>query len=574
MFPTALPGLVFLFAAVSAQQFGFTLPLTRGPGRIPRLGQAVNNIPLTNSQQYTYIVQAAIGQQIFQFVLDTGSSDLWVVSSQCSNQDCRTVPRFSPSLSTTLSQTGLLFELDYLVGKVHGEIAFDTVALGPYQVQSQIFATVDETANLGLASTATSGILGFCFPDTAAIPATTGATLLQNLMSFFDDPARRFFAFHLSRNSGSGSNDPNASFSLGSLDPAFAPDPNFIAMSPVLRTGTAYDYWKLPLLRFTFNGQPFTLSASRVPGALTAIVVLDSGTTLILGPTADVDALYALFGPAARNDPSAGYQIRCTYAALLGVVLGDPPREYLLHPADVSWAEGAAGGWCTGGIQPNDNVNAADWLFGDVFLRNVYAVHYTDPPVIGLVPLTEAGPALDEFRNERGPDVDDGGADADADDADTVADDGWDTSTGYVKRWEHIASGAGARVFGAVAGGIGFVVGGPPLCKWLSLSSAPPTSPASRLFLHVLPLYITLPPITVTHIKHAISDPRFFDPVWMVAVAPTSPSWTRLHKHKHKPPESDKTRLLLELSPRPGCSVSEVAAPHASLKGRPHCIKA
>ncbi|KAJ6606526.1 aspartic peptidase domain-containing protein, partial [Mycena vulgaris] len=464
MFPltAVLPGLALLFSAVAVahQQLGFALPLTRVPGRNPRLGQALNNIPLTNSQQYTYIVRATIGLQIFDFVLDTGSSDLWVVSTDCNDVDCKAVPRYSPWLSDTLTQTGLLFELDYLVGKVHGQIAFDTVTLGPYQVASQIFATVDQTADLGLASTATSGILGLCFPDTAAIPATAGTTLLENLLSSFDAP-HRFFAFHLGRNSGS--NDPNASFTLGTLDSALAPDPTLIALSPVVPAGSTYDYWKLPVLRFTFNGKTFTLSDSRVPGAATPIAVLDSGTTLILGPSADVDALYVLFGPAARNDPSAGYQIRCTHAALLGVVLGDPAQEYILHPADLTWAEGAAGGWCMGGVQPNDNVNAGDWLFGDVFLRNVYAVHYTDPPVIGLLPLTDPVAALAEFRTERGPDVDGGGDDdADAD----VGPDGWNTATGYVKRWEHPADGAGMRVFGAVAGGIGFVVGGVGAVGW------------------------------------------------------------------------------------------------------------
>ncbi|KAJ7470303.1 aspartic peptidase domain-containing protein [Mycena latifolia] len=462
---SAVPGLVFLFAAAASaqQQQGFTLPLSRVPGRVPRLGQALDNIPLTNSQQYTYIINASISDQPFNFVFDTGSSDFWVVSNDCNDPDCRAVPRYSPWLSDTLTQTGLLFELDYLVGKVHGQIAFDTVAVGPYQVESQVFATVDQTAELGLASTATSGILGFCFPDTAAIPATAGATVLQNLMSSFE-PSRRLFAFHLARSSGS--DDPSASFTLGDLDPAFAPNASFLALSPVVRTGTAYDYWKLPVLHFTLNGQPFELSASRVPGADTPIAVLDSGTTLILGPSADVDALYALLGPAARNDPSAGYQILCTHAVLLGVVLGDPPREYLLHPADISWAEGAAGGWCTGGVQPNDNVNAGDWLFGDVFLRNVYAAHYTDPPMIGLLNLTDRGAALAEFRKERGLDVAGGGADAGVDGADADADDGWDTTTGYVKRWVHPADGAGARVFGAIAGGIGFVLGGVGAVGW------------------------------------------------------------------------------------------------------------
>ncbi|KAJ7168223.1 acid protease [Mycena crocata] len=460
-----------LAVACSAQQAGFSLPLFRVP---IRLGQAQNNIPLINSQQYTYIVRAIVGGQVFSFVMDTGSSDLWVVSDNCSDEDCQAVSRFSPSRSDTLVQTGMPFRLDYLMGSVHGQMVFDTVRMGPYEVESQIFAMVSRTADIGLASTDTSGILGLCFPASAAIPATAGATFLENIMSLFDPP-QRFFAFHLPRMPGS--TDPNASFTMGSLDPDLAPEPDRIAYSPVVRTGRVYDYWKIPILRLTLNGVAFPLSVSRVPSADTPIAVLDSGTTLLLGPSADVAALYALLGSAARpappslaprsdNDPVT-YQILCTHAALLGLVLGNPPHEYPIHPSDFAWAEGADGGWCTGGVQANDGVNGGDWLLGDIFLRNVYAVHHTNPPCVGLLNLIDPETAVAQFRSERGPDVDDNSG-GNSDDADVAGKDGdgWDTATGYVKRWEHSTGGAAGIGFGAIAGGIGFVVGGAGAVSW------------------------------------------------------------------------------------------------------------
>ncbi|KAJ7445723.1 acid protease [Mycena galericulata] len=388
------------------QQAGFSLPLNRVPAStspgVLRLGQTVNNIVVSSSRQYAYTVNACFGTQCFDFCLDTGSADLWVVSTSCHDQDCTAVPQYSPWISPELTQTGDPFVLDYLMGGVRGQIASDTVQMGPYQVESQIFALVDQTAQLGLASTGTSGIMGLCLPATAAIPANIGATLLQNLMSPFDPP-QRFFAFHLGRNSGSS--DPNASLTMGALDTRFAPDPTFLALSSVLRTGEKYDYWKIPILGMTVNGAPFQVSSSRVPGAATPIAVLDSGTTLCLGPSADVQALYDLLGSAAQYSSTTGYQVRCTYPVLLSVVLGDPPREYPLHPADIAWAEGVDGEWCTGGIQPNDGVNAGDWLLGDCFLRNVYVVHYTDPPAIGLVNLTDPAAARAEFVSMRGPDT-------------------------------------------------------------------------------------------------------------------------------------------------------------------------
>ncbi|KAJ7043218.1 aspartic peptidase domain-containing protein, partial [Mycena alexandri] len=415
----------------------------------------------------TYVVQAVFdNDQPFNFVLDTGSSDLWVVSADCDSQDCQAVPRFSPWLSNNFNKTSRRFLLQYLTGSVSGEMCYDTVSLGPYSIANQAFATVEKTVDLGLASTGTSGILGLCFSASAAIPTTVGPTFLENLMSAFT-PDKSFFAFHLGRMSGS--NDPNASFTIGSLDPKFAPDPTLIAFSPVVRN-QVFDYWKIPFERMTVNGVPFILSDSRVVGATAPIAVLDTGTTLILGPTADVAAFYTLLGSCARFDAaSSTYLVRCTCAVLVSFVLGTPAREFFLHPADIAWEEGAQGGWCTGGIQANDGVNSGDWLLGDCFLRNVYCVHHysEDAPMVGLLNMTDPVAAMDEFRAKRGPDVDGEAKDnSDGSLLPLLADDGWDTATGYVKRWEHHPSGAAARIFGAVAGGIGFVVGGVGAISW------------------------------------------------------------------------------------------------------------
>ncbi|KAJ7349229.1 aspartic peptidase domain-containing protein [Mycena albidolilacea] len=336
--------------------------------------------------------------------------------------------------------------------------------MGPWLVKGQSFAMVDRTVDLGLSSTSTSGILGFCFPSVAAIPTNVGQTLLASLMSLFPPPLQ-CFAFWLSRDANRA-----GSLTIGTLDFTLVPNPALIANFSVVRTGHEFDYWKLPLLHLTIDDQLFTLSSSRIPGAANPIAVLDTGTTLILGPFADVKALYATLGSAARYDSDIGYQVLCKHAVIIGFVFGFPAREFRLHPADIAWAEGGTEDeWCTGGIQANDNVNSGDWLLGDCFLRNVYAIHCYSPPSIGLLSMTTFPEALEEFRAERGDDGEDGGdGDDDSDLVSAVVDgsDRWATATGYVKRWEQPPSGTAARVFGTVAGGFGFVVGGIGAASW------------------------------------------------------------------------------------------------------------
>lgn len=215
-------------------------------------------------------------------------------------------------------------------------------------------ALANETTGLGLGNTGNSGILGLSFPVEAAIPDTSGTTLLENLLSPFDE-SDRYFAIKLGR----GNADADSSFTLGELDPAYAnstAELTYTAVYPV--APDVYDYWKIPLLSLTINSTSFALSRSRVHGSSSPIAVFDTGTTLILGPSDDVDRLWQSVGGARKTD--SGWQVRCDRAVVIGLVLGEASNthEYIIDPADISWLDGGReGDWCLGGVQANDNVS-------------------------------------------------------------------------------------------------------------------------------------------------------------------------------------------------------------------------
>lgn len=215
-------------------------------------------------------------------------------------------------------------------------------------------ALANETTGLGLSNTGNSGILGLSFPVEAAIPDTSGTTLLENLLSPFDD-SDRYFAIKLGR----GNADVDSSFTLGELDPAYAnstAELTYTAVYPV--ASDVYDYWKIPLQSLTINSTSFSLSRSRVHGSSSPIAVFDTGTTLILGPSDDVDRLWQSVGGARKTEN--GWQVRCDRAVVIGLVLGEASNthEYFVDPADLSWLDGGReGDWCLGGVQANDNVS-------------------------------------------------------------------------------------------------------------------------------------------------------------------------------------------------------------------------
>ncbi|KAH9901270.1 acid protease [Cubamyces lactineus] len=380
--------------------------------RVPRLRSSSRqnldvhtDLSLDTSNQFAYLVHVGIGGQDFAVLLDTGSSDLWVVSSDCTADDCAGVRKYRDT--PTYNSSNVVFELNYLMGNVSGTVGSETVTLGEIEVSSQIFAVANQTNGLGLHGTGNSGILGLSFPAEASIPSTAGRTVVENLLSAFNDSSRRFFAIKLGRDEAS------SSFTIGQLDPAYANSTGDLTYNPVYASGgSLYDYWKLPLQSLTVNGTSFSLSKSRVDGAPAPIAVLDTGTTLVLGPTQDVARFWESVGGARQT--TRGWEVPCNRAVVIGVVLGegDTQKEYTVDPADISWKEGSVDdGWCLGGVQGNDGVFSADWLLGDTFLRNVYVTHHaatdSQPPRIGLRGLTDPTIALAAFTDDRG--VDPGG---------------------------------------------------------------------------------------------------------------------------------------------------------------------
>ncbi|KAI0361969.1 acid protease [Trametes cingulata] len=376
------------------------VPRLQSPSR--RLTGSSMDLSLETSNQFAYLVHVAIGGQDFMVLLDTGSSDLWVVSSDCTTEDCAGVRKYSRTPS--LSPSDIPFHLNYLMGNVSGTVGSETVTLGDFEVSSQVLALANMTDGLGLHGTGNSGIMGLSFPAEASIPDTTGRTVVENLFSAFNDTSRRFFAFKLGRDQTS------SSFTLGELDPTYANTTDDLTYNSVFSSGgSIYDYWKLPLHSLTVNGTSFSLSKSRVEHASTPIAVLDTGTTLILGPSQDVTRFWQSVGGAKQT--ARGWEVPCNRAVVVNMVLGegDTQREYTVDPADISWKEGSVDEeWCLGGIQSNDGVFSADWLLGDTFLRNVYVTHHvatdSQPPKIGLRGLTDPAVALAAFIDDRGAD--------------------------------------------------------------------------------------------------------------------------------------------------------------------------
>jgi cathepsin D len=74
----------------------------------------------------------------YNVILDTGSADLWVAASTCT-QGCNGLQTFDSSSSSTFSTASSPFTVTYGSGKASGSLATDVVQMAGFEVSKQVF---------------------------------------------------------------------------------------------------------------------------------------------------------------------------------------------------------------------------------------------------------------------------------------------------------------------------------------------------------------------------------------------------------------------------------------------------
>ncbi|KAG8221443.1 aspartic peptidase domain-containing protein [Butyriboletus roseoflavus] len=113
----------------------------------------------------TYNVQIQVGETHIPVVLDTGSSDLWVLSTSCQETCSSTkVPLYPLSSFRPAHLDAKLLYGDSNTGTyAQGPIGSDSVSLAGLNLQSQYFSAINFT-NTSVVQTGSGGILGLGFP--------------------------------------------------------------------------------------------------------------------------------------------------------------------------------------------------------------------------------------------------------------------------------------------------------------------------------------------------------------------------------------------------------------------------
>jgi hypothetical protein len=356
-------------------------------------GSGVVAVALSSCVPTVYTLPAIVGgSQMFQFVLDTGSTSLGVAATGCS---CGGVsPVYTPGATavdqkqTASSQFG--------TGSWNGEIYQDSVSLGSSLTAPTKLVAISSESNFfeplmcDSKSGGMQGLVGFG-PSAAAVTGTNG---------FFDQYVATnnvpdVFAIQLCETEGT--------LWLGGFDPASMTAPP--QYTPLAADVSSTYYYTVNLASITVNGTSVAVgSGGQLPDS-----VVDTGTSEFLlnstaynGLTAALqsDAMFSqLFGasffPAVNSQNLACKSLTQTKAQLdaalpvLTLTFGSSPGISVKAVATESYLFNVGGEWCSALLGADQNtLGPLAGIMGSPVLRSNVVIFDRAQKRIGFAPHT------------------------------------------------------------------------------------------------------------------------------------------------------------------------------------------
>ncbi|KAI2642086.1 aspartic peptidase domain-containing protein [Xylaria nigripes] len=301
---------------------------------------------------YSYFAEVSVGSEgkHLYMLLDTGASTTWVMGSSCVSKSCLIHNKFGPNDSKTYNDTGKPYNVEYGTGSVRGSIVEDTLSLAGLSI----------TFPFGVANTTSDqftqfpfdGILGLSISSDNWLSTVRNAQLID----------ANIFGVSLARSSDN-INDGEITFGATNPDKYTGS----ITYTPI-KPGSA---WTIPMDDATVDGNPVGLHGKSA--------YIDTGTSFVFGPPADVAALYRLI-PGSSSTDGATYSIPCNTDSKVAFTFSG--KSWTVSSKDFVSAPNSDG-VCIGSIYGIEYI-AGGWLLGDVFLKNVYSVFDVDNQQIGF----------------------------------------------------------------------------------------------------------------------------------------------------------------------------------------------
>jgi len=305
---------------------------------------STESVVIQDYQNAQFYGEISVGTpaQTERVIFDTGSANLWVPNKRpfLSGKNL-----YKHDKSSTYVKNGTEFKIQYGSGPVSGVYSADTVHIGELELKDYTFAEVDDTSGLGFGYRMGKfdGILGLGFDriSVGGVPTPMHALVESGQL---DKPV---FSFYL------GNNQPGELLFGGVDSKHYTGEFSFVPLS-------SETYWEVEL-------DGVKLNSDSVSSTKKAIV--DSGTSLLAGPTDEIQAIADKIG--AKSVLGREWEVDCSAdIPALTFTLGG--KDFSLAKEDLVLQ--SSGSKCILGFMGMDvpAPNGPLWILGDVFMRKYY----------------------------------------------------------------------------------------------------------------------------------------------------------------------------------------------------------
>ncbi|GJJ09855.1 hypothetical protein Clacol_004079 [Clathrus columnatus] len=322
-------------------------------GEVPSLpegNEPLSEVPAEDVQNdLEYVVPVTIGTPgvTLNLDFDTGSSDLWVWSSELrSNQSGHNI--YNPSKSSTAKQlSGATWNISYGDGSsASGNVYTDTIKIGALTIPNQGVELAEQLSSAFLQG-GSDGLLGLAWPSINTVQPNAVPTPVENIIK--QNLGQGLFSVALDQG------DNNGFYTFGGIDATKAG----VQESSITYTSVdnSEGFWMFPSETTVINGKTVTQSGNTA--------ILDTGTTLCLLSDEVTSDIYKAIPGATMSQEQGGW-VYPTNAKVPTVTLSVGSSSFQLNAAEFAFGD-AGDGMTFGGIQSRGN-NPFD-ILGDVFLK-------------------------------------------------------------------------------------------------------------------------------------------------------------------------------------------------------------
>ncbi|KAF2643922.1 aspergillopepsin A precursor [Massarina eburnea CBS 473.64] len=337
-------------------------------------GSTEGEVPAEDIQNDSlYLCEVGIGspEQKLYLDFDTGSSDLWVWSTELPKNILSQANAQNQQVAFDATKSSTFKHLDNETWKIQygdsssasGDVGTDVVNLGGLKVENQAIELAKELSEQ-FAKGNGSGLLGLAFSSINTVNPDQQKTPVDNIISQKSGKEQLFTAYLGSWRDADEADKGKSFYTFGYIDQdalkaAETSEPNYADVD------NSQGFWQIKSASATINGETVTRSNNTS--------IMDTGTTLCLVDDSLVDAVYKAIPGAKYDQSNQGYVFPSSTSAdkLPEVKLAIGDKQVVFQKEDFGFAD-AGNGMVYGSIQSRGNMDMD--IYGDAVLKAMYAI--------------------------------------------------------------------------------------------------------------------------------------------------------------------------------------------------------